>query len=140
MTEFFNRPTEEDLRKRLRNEMPKAEVILWSQLQRRQLYGLKFRRQYSVGPCMIDFYCPEAMLAVEVDGDSHFTPEARQADATRQQNIERFGIRFFRCTNLDVFENLEGDIEAIAAAAKKKPKTARGYQTARAKRPPLTLV
>ncbi len=52
--------------------MPEAEVILWSKLQSRQVDGLKFRRQYSVGRFVVDFYCSELKLAIEVDGDSHF--------------------------------------------------------------------
>ena len=58
-----------------RKEMPSAEIILWSRLRRGQLLEHRFRRQYSVGPYFIDFYCVQAKLAIELDGDSHFTPE-----------------------------------------------------------------
>jgi very-short-patch-repair endonuclease len=56
--------------------MPLAEIILWSRSKGRQLGGYKFRRQYSVEYFMIDFYCPELKLAIEVDGDSHYTEGA----------------------------------------------------------------
>jgi very-short-patch-repair endonuclease len=56
MNEFFNRESETERRRELRNSMPDAEVILWSRLKGRQLLGCKFRRQYSVGSFVIDFY------------------------------------------------------------------------------------
>jgi very-short-patch-repair endonuclease len=52
--------------------MPLAEIILWERLKNRQLEGYKFRRQYSVQDFVIDFYCPELKLAVEIDGESHY--------------------------------------------------------------------
>lgn len=116
MTEFFNRSSEKDLRRRLRKEMPRAEVILWSRLRRGQLRGHRFRRQYSIGPYSVDFYCAQARLAIELDGDTHFTPEAKQSDARRQQYIESFGIRVLRFTNVELYDNLDGVIEAIARA------------------------
>ena len=56
----------------LRNNMPKAELILWSTLKSKGLDEYKFRRQYSVAQFVVDFYCPRLKLAIEVDGDSHF--------------------------------------------------------------------
>jgi very-short-patch-repair endonuclease len=102
MTEFFNRSSEKDLRRRLRTDMPPAEVILWSRLRRGPLRGHRFRRQYSVGPFCIDFDCAQSKLATELDGDSHFTPEAKSYDAQRQHYIESFGIRLLRFTNVAV--------------------------------------
>lgn len=121
MTEFFNRDTERDLRRRLRKEMPKAEVLLWCKLQRRQLLGKRFRRQYSAGPYCIDFYCPEARLAIEVDGESHYTPDATRHDQERQRFIETFGFQFLRFTNVEVYDNLDGVLETIAALLRKTP-------------------
>jgi very-short-patch-repair endonuclease len=121
MTEYFNRSSEKEMRRRLRKEMPQAEVVLWTRLRGKQLFGKKFRRQYSVGPYSIDFYCPEVKLAIELDGDSHFTQEAKQYDAQRQQYIESFGIRFLRFTNQDVYENLDGVLEAISLAVQENP-------------------
>jgi very-short-patch-repair endonuclease len=116
MTEFFNRSSEKDLRRRLRKELTPAEAELWSRLHRGQLGGHRFRRQYSVGPYCVDFYCVQAKLAIEVDGDSHFTAEAKQSDPERQRYVEAFGIRFLRFTNADVYDNPDGVIEAIARA------------------------
>jgi very-short-patch-repair endonuclease len=121
MTQFFNRSNEKDLRRRLRKEMPKAEVLLWCQIRGRQLLGLKFRRQYSVGPYCIDFYCTEAKLAIKIDGESHFEASAAQYDKDRQRFIESFGIRFLRVTNVDIYENLDGVLETIAKALQQPP-------------------
>jgi very-short-patch-repair endonuclease len=121
MTEYFNRSNEKGLRRRLRKEMPKAEVLLWSRLRSKQLLGKRFRRQYSVGPFSIDFYCPEVNLAVELDGDTHLSPEARRHDAERQAYVESFGIRFVRFSNNDVCENLDGVIQSITAWLRDSP-------------------
>ena len=72
MTDFYNREIEKDKRQELRNSMPKAEVLLWIRLKGRQLLGCKFRRQYSIGAFVMDFYSPEIKLGIELDGDSHF--------------------------------------------------------------------
>jgi very-short-patch-repair endonuclease len=95
--------------------MPDAEVILWSRLKGRQLLGCKFRRQYSVGSFVIDFYSAEVRLGIELDGDSHFQMGAAEYDQKRQQFIEFFGIRIVRYLNTEIYENLDGVLEAIGA-------------------------
>jgi very-short-patch-repair endonuclease len=121
MTDYFNRSEEKDLRRRLRKDMPPAEVLLWSKLRSKQLLGMKFRRQYSVGPYCVDFFCAEIRLAMELDGDTHFTDEAKCYDRKRQAWVESFGIRFLRFTNTDVYENLEGVLHVIASAIESTP-------------------
>jgi very-short-patch-repair endonuclease len=118
MTNFFNRRSEMEVRRELRNNMPRAEVLLWSRLKDRQVAGAKFRRQYSVGPYVVDFCAPRAKLAVEVDGDSHFGAGAKDRDAERQRYIEAFGIRLLRFTNADVYDALEHVVEAITDGLK----------------------
>jgi very-short-patch-repair endonuclease len=113
MTEVFNRLNERGNRRHLRNEMPGSEVMLWARLKGRQLSGCKFRRQYGVGPFVIDFYSPEIKLGVELDGDSHFQEGARAYDEQRTRYISSFGIRIMRFLNADVDENLDGVLEAI---------------------------
>lgn len=108
MERYFNLNSQKNSRRSLRKSMPSAEVILWQSIRREQLGGFKFRRQYSVGSYVIDFFCAEAKLAVEVDGESHYAEGAKEKDERRQQFIEGFGIRFLRFTNPDVYENLEG--------------------------------
>lgn len=110
---IFNRSSEKAKRKNLRNQATKAEKILWRCLQGKQLEGYKFRRQYSVGPYIVDFYCPRFKLAIEVDGPSHFQDEAIRYDQKRQRYIESFGLKFLRFTNVDIYENIEGVLEEI---------------------------
>ena len=83
MTEIFNQSTEKSIRQELRNSMPTAEVILWTRLRGRQLLGCKFRRQYSVGAYVMDFYSPEVKLGIELDGDSHFRGSANVCGAMK---------------------------------------------------------
>ena len=105
----FNRQQQKGLRRWLRDEMPRAEVVLWSRLRGKQLSGLRFRRQYGVGPYVVDFYCPEARLAIEVDGFGH----EEKRDAMRQRFIESFEIVFVRCMNDDVYRRIDVVLEEI---------------------------
>ncbi len=75
--------------------------------------GHKFRRQYSVDKFVLDFYCPQQKLAIEIDGDSHFTKKAAEHDRERQMIIESYSIRFLRFTNAEVNKNMEGVILRI---------------------------
>ena len=93
--------------------MPPAEVILWLKLRSKGLNGCKFRRQYSIGSYIVDFYCPQIKLVIEVDGDSHFVDGADSYDRNRQAIIESLGISFLRFANRDVYERLEGVINTI---------------------------
>ena len=111
--------------------MPEAEEILWSKLRRRQLGGLKFRRQYGIGIYSVDFYCPELRLAIEVDGDSHFRQGASGRDLRRQLFIEEFDIKVVRFTNDDIRSNLDGVLVAIENLA-----TARKRQLGLPEEPP----
>jgi very-short-patch-repair endonuclease len=113
MNEFFNRESESETRRRLRNATPEAEVILWSRLKGRQLLGCKFRRQYSVGSFVIDFFSVEIKLGIELDGESHFRSGAPEYDRSRQHFIESFGIRIVRILNTEVYENLDGVLEVL---------------------------
>ncbi len=112
-TKIFNRLSVKPKRKSLRNQMTEAEKILWYYLRGKQLEGYKFRRQHSVGPYIVDFYCPRLKLVIEVDGDSHFQDEAIRYDRKRQRYIESFGLKFLRFTNLDIYENIDGVLEEI---------------------------
>jgi very-short-patch-repair endonuclease len=85
-----------------------AERLLWQRLKRKQLAGVKFRRQYSVDEFVLDFYAPRVKLAIEIDGPMHLSEDARAYDEARTEHIEQFGIRILRVTNLDVYTNMEG--------------------------------
>ena len=97
----------------MRNNVPAAEELVWSSLRKNQVLDYKFRRQYGVGPYVIDFYCPALKLAVEIDGDSHFVTDAIENDKRRQAFIESFGIHFLRFTNQEVNRELDAVLEKI---------------------------
>ena len=109
-------------RKNLRNYPTDAEIVLWSRLQRRQLQGKKFRRQHGVGPYIVDFYCPECRVIVELDGAGHFTDEAIKKDAERTEFLEGLGLRVIRFQNYKVLRNLQEVLETIAVALQKPPR------------------
>ncbi len=112
MTKIYNRTEERIKRKILRSNMPQAEVILWSKLKGKGL-GHKFRRQYSIGKFVVDFYCPKLKLAIEVDGDSHYAGGAETRDRERQKIIESYDFTFLRFTNREIYENMEGVLSKI---------------------------
>ena len=94
--------------------MPHAEQLIWAKLKGRQVENCKFRRQYSVGAFVIDFYTTEVKLAIEIDGSSHDYDGSEIYDPERQLSIESYGIKFLRFTNQQVYEELDAVIEAIS--------------------------
>jgi very-short-patch-repair endonuclease len=113
MTKLYNRTSEKTKRQQLRRNMTKAEFMLWQKLKGKQLEGVKFRSQYGVGRFVVDFYCTELKLAIEIDGESHFQDGVQEYDQQRQAFIESVVILFLRFTNDDVYRNLEGVLERI---------------------------
>ena len=116
MTKHFNQREQLEKRRLLREATPTAEAILWGRVRNRQVADLKFRRQYSVGPFVLDFYCAEIKLAVEIDGSSHDGAEA-DYDDVRQRHIETFGIRFLHFRNEQIWNDLEGVLKTIEETA-----------------------
>ena len=115
---IFNPKRTKKQRKYLRNNMTKAEVILWSKLKGKKLKGYKFRRQHGIGDYIIDFYCPKLNLAIEVDGETHYTLEGKQHDGNKESYLEELGVAILRFTNPQVKQNLDGVIEQIASFIK----------------------
>lgn len=112
MDDLMNKPEWQWMRRKLRHSLTPAEASLWKALKGRQVYGLKFRRQHSVGPYILDFYCPELKLAIELDGESHAMRE--EYDERRTDYLFRMaGITVLRFENRVVFENLEQIIAEI---------------------------
>ena len=105
MTKHYNKSSDKEKRRKLRQNQTSAEDLVWRQLRNRQLLGYKFKRQYSVDHFVIDFYCPELKLAVELDGASHNNPEQIEYDIKRQKYLEEFNIKFVRIKDEDLFGN-----------------------------------
>jgi very-short-patch-repair endonuclease len=91
----------------LRKKMTDAERILWKRLKDKSIFKVKFRRQHPVDIFVLDFYCHELKLAIEVDGEIHLSAEAREYDEGRSYELENFGIKILRFTNKQIFENLD---------------------------------
>jgi predicted helicase len=100
----------------LRRKATDAEKYLWSLLRNRQLAGYKFRRQHPLGRFVLDFYCHEAKLCVELDGGQHAEPAQADYDRERTVWLNREGIRVIRFWNTDVFNNIEGVLQSILIA------------------------
>jgi very-short-patch-repair endonuclease len=105
-----------DNARRLRAKQTSAEARLWSALRNRRLARWKFRRQHPIDRYIVDFVCVDGKLVVEVDGATHSTGHELSHDAERTRVLESFGFHIIRVTNADVYENLEGVQETIAAA------------------------
>ena len=118
MGELYNRKKDNEKRKKLRHEMSKAEVLLWCELKGKQFSGYKFRRQYGVGGFVIDFYCPELRLAIEVDGATHSTDEEIEYDKKRENIISDYNIYFFRFINEEIYSDLHNVKEKIRLVIK----------------------
>ena len=118
MTQLYNKNSEKEKRRKLRQDIVKAEKIIWDKIRNRQIEDCKFRRQYSVDKYVIDFYSPILKLAIEIDGESHFQDGVAEYDRKRQSYIEYLGITFLRFTNNDVYDNLDAVLESIAMKVK----------------------
>jgi very-short-patch-repair endonuclease len=114
MGTLINRDKQTSIRKYLRNNSTKAEKLLWSKLKGSQVLDYKFRRQQGIGSYVVDFYCAEVRLAIEIDGETHVKPDEVEYDKNRQHEIEELGVRFLRFTNRDVFDNLSGVLLTIS--------------------------
>ena len=110
--------------RRLRRDATDAERALWRRLRGKQLEGLKFRRQHAVGRFVLDFYCHECRLAVELDGGQHGEAAHRRRDDTRTAFLERKGVAVLRYSNLEVLQETEAVLEDLrrrAVARRRQP-------------------
>jgi very-short-patch-repair endonuclease len=110
----FRSSTLKEVTRRLRRVATPEERLLWSRL--REWSGAKFRRQHQFGPYVLDFYAPDAHLAVEVDGGQHFDAAGQASDAERTAYLESRGLRVLRFTNLEVRRQVESVLMAIEVA------------------------
>ena len=98
---------------KLRRNMTDAERLLWSKIRRKQLAGACFYRQRIIGQYIVDFYCPEAALVIELDGGQHFHGEVKERDALRDSFFKKRGLRVLRFDNHQVLKNSEVVLEEI---------------------------
>jgi very-short-patch-repair endonuclease len=96
----------------MRHEPTPAEKQLWQKLRNKQILGFKFRRQHSIDRFIVDFYCSEVGLVVEVDGEIH--EYTQEEDRLRQDFLESLGLRVLRFTNAEVLTSMDGVLQVIA--------------------------
>ncbi len=99
--------------RQLRSRMTLAEVLLWKRIKGKQVRGYDFDRQRPLDEYIVDFYCKDLLLAIEVDGRSHDFKES--SDARRQQRLESLGIRMLRFWDQEVKNDLGGVVQKIEA-------------------------
>ncbi len=121
MSILHNKPNVKDRRVELRHHLTPAEARLWNSIKNSKLEGRKFRRQHSVGPYILDFYCVEEWLAVELDGQVHRYDHAMDHDDRRKAYLNRAGIKVIRFENRLVFEEIEFVLHTIKSFFGWKP-------------------
>ena len=104
------------LAKKLRREMTKEERHLWYDFLRK--YSVRFSRQKVIGNYIVDFYCPQAKLVVELDGSQHYERDSIIKDAERTRFLEGFDLKIIRIPNSEVNHNFSGVCEYIDTAVK----------------------
>ncbi len=119
-------------RRHLRREMTEPEKLLWYKL--REFALAKFRRQHSIGDFIVDFYCAEAKLVIEVDGDSHFDDDGIRADKVRDTFLLREGFSVLRFTNEQVMRETEAVLVVIMTKIAEKTSPHPGPLLAREER------
>lgn len=104
---MYNDKIQKIRRRELRKNQTEVEKLLWERLRDRQLNKLKFRRQYSVGPYILDFFCADKRLAIELDGEQH--KDAKEYDRERENYLKNKDIKILRFWNGE----LENDVEEV---------------------------
>ena len=102
-----------ELARQLRNNSTKSEIRLWQKLKRKQLYGYDFHRQKPIDNYILDFYCNELKLGIEVDGYSHQFLEVFQKDTIKEQRMNALGIEVLRFRDWQVLNDMENVLRAI---------------------------
>ena len=100
--------------KQMRNNPTEAEDLLWHQLSKGGLNGIRFRRQHPVLYFIADFYCHKAKLIIEVDGGYHILEEQFEYDKNRDSELNELGLKVIRFTNEQVLLDIENTVKVIS--------------------------
>lgn len=103
----------------LRKNMTPAEKALWEKLRNRKLAGFRFRRQHPIHIVVVDFFCYDALLVIEVDGEVHDTSYQKERDVERTKMLNGFGLREMRFENSEVIKDIESVLKKIEKELKK---------------------
>ena len=105
-------------RKQLRNNSTTEENILWSKLKNRKIFNFKFRRQHSIAYYILDFYCPEKKLCIELDGNQHNQKDNLDYDKNRTEFLNAVGIEVLRFNNYQINTNIDEVVNMISEKLK----------------------
>jgi very-short-patch-repair endonuclease len=111
---LLNDPTLKPRRRELRRNQTDAEKALWAHLRNKQFYGVKFFRQYSIGPYILDFYSPTVKLAVELDGGQHNQCQNKEYDVARSEYLKAQEIEVIRFWNHEVLLDMQSVLDGLA--------------------------
>ena len=106
-------PELKEYARQLRNNSTKSEILLWQKLKRKQMYGYDFHRQKPVDNYILDFFCYELMLGIELDGYSHQFLEVQHKDSLKENTINSIGITVLRFTDEQIFKDMFNVLLAI---------------------------
>ena len=112
----INSPVLKDRRRELRKSQTPTEALIWERVRGRRLGEYRFLRQYSVGPYILDFYCPSAKLGIELDGGQHLARDGSLYDQERTAYLEGFSIRTIRFQNGDVIRDIQEVMTKISSS------------------------
>jgi very-short-patch-repair endonuclease len=100
------------LARKLRKDMTLSEILLWQEIRKKSL-GVQFHRQVPIDNYIVDFYCHELKLAIEIDGNSHNSDDAFEKDIIRQSKLEKLGVIFIRFDNEEVKNDMNNVIRGL---------------------------
>tara|TARA_R110001592_G_scaffold28481_1_gene104477 strand:+ start:1081 stop:1470 length:390 start_codon:yes stop_codon:yes gene_type:complete len=113
-------PKLKELAKKLRKNMTLSEVLLWDELKQKKMFGYDFDRQRPIDNFIVDFYCKDLQLAIEVDGFSHEVEGAFDKDVVRQERLESLGVKFLRFEDSEVKKDMNNVLRTIEGWIKDK--------------------
>lgn len=117
----YNKTEFKSLRRKLRTGQTEAETRLWRYLRKRQMCGQRFLRQFGFRNYILDFYCPDLRICIELDGGQHANPDAVEYDRKRTELLEMHNIKVLRFWNNEVFNNIVGVLEVIGNEVRRTP-------------------
>ncbi|KKQ27514.1 MAG: hypothetical protein US42_C0008G0025 [Candidatus Magasanikbacteria bacterium GW2011_GWC2_37_14] len=121
MTKIYARKDRKIIRNKLRQNMTKSETVFWKYAKRKNL-GYLFRRQYSIGKYIVDFYCPALKLIIEIDGITHLDEDVYNNDVIRQKYLENLGHKILRFKSEEILLNLHAVLENLSIYLKEREK------------------
>lgn len=106
-------PKLKELARQLRNNSTKAEILMWKMLKGKQLYGYDFHRQKPIDNFIVDFFCSELMLAIELDGYSHIFPDVYQKDKEKEKKLNQLGVAVLHFWDEEAFRDTDNVFRVI---------------------------